>query len=478
MKLLPRWSANKPTDYKPTPETKDLPKRRPKISPKLFIYSLLTFATLLLLVWVFRPAPISVNTERVSRGELRVTVNAEGKTRVRDRFVISAPVDGRLARISLDEGDKIEKGSIVARIDPLPQTTAVKEANGRLAELRSQREGVATQRPKEASLEQARKRIEAAISAQHQAEARVVSAQAALEQAKRDRQRAQELYATGVNSRKDREIAELNETTKAKELETAKLAVKSATSELGVARAAVTVLQQQQKDPDYLLGVYDARIAATQAELAKLKDEAARTDIRSPVYGQVLRITQKSANFVTSGTPLLEIGNVSSLEMVIDVLSSDATKIKSGAQILINPQMLINQGAETQAIKGQVRFIEPSAFTKVSALGVEEQRVNVIGDFVDSPKTFGDAYRVDVQIVTWNGKNVLKVPLSSLFRYGKSWCTFIVKDGKAYRRLVEVGQHSDFEAEIRSGLKEQEVVISHPSEEIENGKLVNAHPMH
>ncbi len=472
MKLLPRWSANKPTDNKPTPESKDLPKWRPKISSKLFIYSLLTFATLVLVVWVFRPAPISVNTERVSRSELRVTVNAEGKTRVRDRFVISAPVDGRLSRISLDEGDKIEKGTIVARIDPLPQTTAVKEALGRLAEFRSQREGVTTQRPKEASLEQARKRIEAALSAQHQAEARVVSAQAALEQAKRDRQRAQELHATGVSTRKEKEVAELNETTKAKELETAKLAVKSATSELEVARAAVTVLQQQQKDPDYLLGVYDARIAATQAELTKLKDEAARTDIRSPVDGQVLRITQKSANFVTSGTPLLEIGNVSSLEMVIDVLSSDATKIKPGAQILIN------QGAETQAIKGQVRFIEPSAFTKVSALGVEEQRVNIIGDFVDSSKIFGDAYRVDVQIVTWDGKNVLKVPLSSLFRCGKSWCTFTVKDGKAYRRLVEVGQHSDFEAEIRSGLKEQEVVISHPSEEIENGKLVKPHPMH
>jgi HlyD family secretion protein len=464
MKLLPL--PDQPTHRKPSPETEDLSKRLPKISPKQFFYCAIALATLVLIVWALRPAPIPVDTGRVTRGELRVTVNAEGKTRVRDRFVISAPIDGRLTRIELDAGDKVEQGTVVARIDRLPLTAAVKEALGRLAQWQAEREGVATQRPKQATLEQARKRIQTALANQRQTEARVAQAQAALEQARRDSQRTQKLQAAGAIPRQDREIAELNETTKAKELEAAKLAAKSAASEVEVARAALTVLQQQQSDPDYLLKVYDARIASVEAELSKLKDEAARTEIRSPVRGQVLRILQKSAQYVTSGTPLLEIGNISKLELVIDVLSIDAVKIQPGDTILID------RGAHTQPLMAKVRLVEPSAFTKVSALGVEEQRVNVIGDFVDTPHFFGDAYRVDVQIVIWDSKNVLEIPLSSLFRCGKSWCTFVAKDGKAVRRAVEVGQRSDFEAEIRHGLKEGEVIILHPSEQINDGSRI------
>jgi HlyD family secretion protein len=464
MKLL---SLLKQLTYrKLTKDTKSLRKRLPKLSPKLLVYSLIAFATLTLVVWAFRPAPIPVDTGRVTRGELRVTVNAEGKTRVRHRFVVSALVDGRLARINLDEGDKVDKGTVIARIDPLPLNTSVKEALGKLAEWQAEREGVATQRPKQATLEQAQKRIQAALAAQRQAQTRVAQAQAALEQARRDNQRAQELLAAGVIPPKDREIAQLNEITKAKELEAAKLAAKSAVAEVEVARKALTVLQQQQSDPDYLLKVYDARIASVEAELAQLKDEAARTDIRSPVSGQVLRILQKSAQYVTSGTPLLEVGNISKLELVIDVLSVDAVKIQPGDTILID------QGADAQPMMAKVRLVEPSAFTKVSALGVEEQRVNVIGDFVDTPHFFGDAYRVDVQIVIWDGNNVLKIPLSSLFRCDKSWCAFVAKDNKATRRLVEVGHRSDFEAEIRRGLQEGEVVILHPSEQINDGSRV------
>ncbi|MEA5574152.1 efflux RND transporter periplasmic adaptor subunit [Calothrix sp. UHCC 0171] len=464
MKRLPL--SDQPTYRQPNPETETLPKRLPKISRKRLIYAAIAFGTIFLVVQAFRPAPIPVDTGLVSRGELRVTVNAEGKTRVRDRFTISAPVDGRLARIELDEGDKIKQGDMVAKIDPLPLTSSVKEALGRLAEWQAQRQGVATQRPKEANLEQARQRIQAAIANQRQAEARVIQAQAALAQARRDNQRAQELQASGVIPRQDREVAELNQTTRAKELETARLAAKASANEVEVAQAALTVLQQQKSDPDYLLKVYDARIASVEAELAKLKDEAARTDIHSPVSGQVLRVQKKSAQYVTSGTPLLDIGNVSNLELVIDVLSGDATKIKPGAQIFIV------QGTETEAIQAKVRYVEPSAFTKVSALGVEEQRVNVIGDFTDKSHLFGDAYRVDVQIVVWDRENLLKVPLSSLFRCGKSWCTFVVNNGKANRRQIEVGQRSDFEAEIRQGLKEGEAVILHPSEQIEDGKPV------
>jgi HlyD family secretion protein len=467
MKLLPHRLPNRPSQEQSNREKEDLSKPRFKIPLKLIGYSAIALVTLTFVVLAFRPTPISVDTGRVTRGELQVTVNAEGKTRVRDRFIISAPVDGRLARIELKEGDRVEQGTVIARIDPLPLTASVKEALGRLAEWQAQREGVATQRPKEASLAQAQKRIQAAVASLQQAEAKVAELQAAREQARRDSQRAQELHKAGAIPRQDREIAELNETTKVKELEAAKLVAKAAANEVEVARAALTVLQQEQKDPDYLLKVYDARIASVEAELSKLRDEANRTEIHSPVSGQVLRVQKESAQYVTSGTSLLEIGNISQLELVIDVLSSDATKIQPGDPILIS------QESDRKPIQAKVRLIEPSAFTKISALGVEEQRVNAIGDFIDSPGSFGDAYRVDVQIVVWESHNVLKVPLSSLFRCGQSWCTFVVKEGKASRRPVEVGHRSDFEAEIRQGLKPGEVVILHPNEQIENGTRVN-----
>jgi HlyD family secretion protein len=439
----------------------------PRLALKLLAYLGLGISILLLAVIVFRPAPILVDTGQVQRGELQVTVNAEGKTRVRDRFTIAADTDGHLERILLDEGDTVRAGEIVARIDPLPLNASVKEALGRLAEWKAERAGVATQRPKPQTLEQARSRIQAAQARQRVAEAKVVEARADWTQARRDRERSQYLEARGAISGKEREIAELNEIIKAKALEADILAANAEASEVKVAQAALAVLQKEQTDPDYLLKVYDARIASTEAELSKLRDEAARTDIHSPVSGRVLRIFQKSAHFVTDGTPLLEIGNPKQLELVIDVLSTDAMKIQPGDAISID------LGSEAKPLRAKVRLIEPSAFMKVSALGVEEQRVNIIGDFVDSSASFGDAYRVEVRIVVWEGKNVLKAPLSSLFRCQQSdWCAFVLENGRAIRQPVAIAHRNNLEAEIRQGLKEGERVILHPTEQIDAGSRV------
>jgi HlyD family secretion protein len=395
-------------------------------------------------------------------------VNAEGKTRVRDRYVVTAPVNGHLERITLNEGDTVQVGMRVAQIEPLPLTTAVQEALGQLAEWQAQRAGVATQRPKTETLAQATARIQEAITNQQQAEARMAQEQADLVQAQRDRDRAEQLAATGAISRQARETAELNATTRAKELEAAQLEAQVAASEVNVARAALAVLQREQTDPDYLLAVYDARIASTEAELAKLRDDANRTDIRSPVTGQVLRVVQQSAQFVTEGAPLLELGDTSKLELVIDVLSSDAEQINPGDPILI-------EQANAQPLRAKVRRVEPAAFTKVSALGVEEQRVNIIGDFVDPPKSLGDAYRIEANIITWQSQNALKVPLSGLFRCNSGWCVFIVQDGQAQKRSLQINHRSDFAVEVQSGLSAGEQVILHPNEQIGSGKRVRSH---
>lgn len=442
-----------------------LPTRKRSLPVKSIVYGIGGILAAGLLTWMLRPAPILVEVSSVQRGDLQVTVNVEGKTRVRDRYTITAPVNGHLDRILLQEGDPVETGQLVARIDPLPLQSSVQEALGRLAEWRAQRQGVATQRPKSETIAQARTRILAAEANQRQAEARVAAAQAALAQAQRDRDRATQLAASGAISRQDRETAELTAINRAKELDAIRMAAKATAAEVEVARSTLAVVQQEQSDPDYLLKVYDARIASTEAELARLRDSAARTEIRSPVKGRVLRIQQKSAQFISEGTSLLEIGDPSQLELVIDVLSRDAEVIRPGDPILLDQSLA--------AARAVVQRVEPSAFTKVSALGVEEQRVNVIGRFLDAARPFGDAYRVDTRIVVWEGKNVLQVPLSSLFRCQKTrWCVFTVQDDKAHQQWVELGQRNDRAAEIRQGLQPDQRVILHPSEQLQDGRAV------
>ncbi|WP_218596857.1 efflux RND transporter periplasmic adaptor subunit [Chroogloeocystis siderophila] len=435
----------------------------PKRSSKLLIYVGIAIATAIAIVLLLRPTPVGVEVGRVEKGVLQVTVNAEGMTRVRDRYILAAQVNGHLDRITLNEGDTVEAGDVVARIDPLPQTTAVQEALGRLAEWRAQRAGVETQRPKTAALAQARSRIAAAQANQRQVEARVTQTQAALAQAQRDRQRAQYFAATGVISRQAREQAELNERTKQEEHNAALQAAQAARSEVAVAQKALTILQAEQSDPDYLLEVYNARIASVEAELARLQDEAQRTEMRSPVRAQVLRVLQRSAQVVSEGTPLVEIGDPTQLELVVDVLSSDAERVAVGNAVYVT--------SGTTQLKGQVRRIEPSAFTKTSALGVEEQRVNVISS-IDASTVLGDGYRVDVQIVVWEKPDVIQVPLSAMFRCDRAWCVFVVNNGKAQRRKVTVGQRSDTTAEIQQGLTAGELVILHPTEQIEDNRTI------
>lgn len=439
---------------------------RMKLSPRRIVWLVVGLGVVGLVAVAFRPAPLAVDVEPVERGGLRVTVGAEGKTRLRDRFVISAPVAGRLARVTLEAGDTVERDAVVARLDPLPLDAAVREAQARLTEWQAQRQGVATLRPKPEALAQGQARVRAAQAAQREAEARVEKAQAALEQSRRDLQRAQRLEAVGVIAREGRETAALTETTRAKEFEATQLEVQRAAAEVWAAQAALAVLEAQRRDPDYLLDVYSARIASVEAELARLRDEAVRTEIHAPVRGQVLRVLEEHERVVAAGTPLLELGNLSEIELVVDVLSTDAVKVQPGAIVLIE-----HWGGD-QTLQARVRRVEPAAFTKISALGVEEQRVNVIADFSQMPVLLGDGYRVEAHIVVWEGEAVLKVPVSALFRCADAWCVFTVVDGRARRQQVAIGQRSGFEAKVRHGLTAGNVVIVHPTEQVADGKRV------
>jgi HlyD family secretion protein len=371
-------------------------------------------------VIALRPSPARVEVTRVRCGPMRVTVDAEGKTRARDRFVVAAPVSGRLARIDLHRGDAVRRDEVIARIEPLP---------------------MAPLDPRQ--LAEANARVATAEQLKHEAGAVVERARADCEQAQRELSRAEKLIETGDISRQDFERARNAALTCQQQIEAAKYRARAAASEVEVAKAAMIAVER-----------------------AGQSGASATVFVRAPVSGQVLRVAEESERVVTAGAPLVELSNPS-LEVVIEVLSIDAVKVKPG-----NPVLIEGWGGE-QGLEARVRMVEPSAFTKISALGVEEQRVNVIADFIEPGMPLGDGYRVEARIVIWETNEALKAPLSALFRSGQGWNAFVIENGLAKRREVETGHRTDFEVEVLNGLREGESVIAHPSNLVADGVRVS-----
>lgn len=365
-----------------------------------------------IVAFAMRPRSLPVETARAGPASLEATVDADGRTRVRERYVVTAPVAGRLERIALLEGDSVRVGDVVARLQPLPldAPTAV----------------------------QARSRVDAANALASEAAARRRVADAALVQRRRDLARAQRLGDAG-----------------------------------GVAPRAVedAVLAERQADEDARAAAERVHAAAAdvrQAEAALLAITGAghgAVVVRAPAAGRVLRIPERSERVVAAGTPLVELGDPATLEVVVDVLSSDGAAIRPGDAV-----RLTRWGGEGQApLAGRVRYVEPAAFTKVSALGVDEQRVNVIIDVPGAPKSLGDGFRVDASIVTWAAQRVLTVPTNALVRHGDGWSAFVVRGGRAERRAVRVGHLGATAAEVLDGLAAGDEVIVFPSDQIAEG---------
>lgn len=368
-----------------------------------------------LVALILRPAKVPVETARATRGSLRVTVDEDGETRAHDRFIVAAPIPGRLLRVELEEGDAVGENDVVAIIDPLPLN-------------QQQREEVLA-------------RISAAEATKRQADARVAHAQADYEQAKRDRTRAEQLAQERVISAQALEQARNAEITGAEELQAAKFSALAAASEVKVARSGLVGFNNS--------GTVHKVIS-----------------VRSPIAGKVLRVVEKSERVVQAGAPLVILGDPQKIEIVTDVLTTDAVNIKPRA-----PVFLEGWGGD-HPLRAKVRLVEPAGFTKISALGVEEKRVNVIADFVDPPDGLGDGFRVDARIVTWEGEGVLKIPVSAAFRSGDSWSTFVNQGGRAHLRAIEIGHRNQTEIEVIRGIREGEEVILHPSNQVREGVRV------
>jgi HlyD family secretion protein len=368
-------------------------------------------AVMAFLVYAFLPNPVEVDVGSVTRGLLQVTVNEEGKTRIRDRYVVSAPLAGRMLRLELRAGDKVVAGeTILANLEPGDPALLDERAR---AEIEA--------------------RVKAAIEATRLAKENHQISQADLD-------RARKLHAKGSISQEEFEHA-LNKE------RTTHFSARIAEFELQQARAAL--VRSRPRSPG--------------------ESDPWRFDIRSPITGRVLRVFQESAAVVAPGTRLLELGDPSDLELEIDVLSQDGVKVAPGNKIILE-----HWGGE-RPLLARVRLIEPAAFLKISALGVEEQRVNVIGDFVDPPEKrlrLGDAFRVEARIVIWEADDVLTIPAGALFRHADGWAVFMVVQGRASLRPVQIGRSNGLETQVVGGLEKNDRVILYPSDKIRDGGRV------
>jgi HlyD family secretion protein len=368
---------------------------------KAFLYLLLAFVVGGAVSYALWPKAVKVDTAPVTRGPLQVTIDEDGEIRAHDRYVMAAPITGRLLRVTLREGDHVKADQVVAILAPLPMA------------------------PGELSQQRARVQVAEAIS--REAEARVAHARADADQAHREAERGRTLATAGAMARQVSEQLTSTELSSVSDYAAARSRAASAEADVRVARANLSALESGQP-----------------------------VEVRAPVDALVLRISEQSERIVSAGATVMVLADPSYYELVMDVLSTDAVNVRPGMRILIQ-----NWGG-TGTLEASVRTVEPGAFTKISALGVEEQRVNIVADLRRRPESLTDGYRVEGRIVIWERTDALKLPVSALFRAEGKWTVFAVEHGRARLRQVEIGPRNAEEAELLNGLSDQAVVVLYP----------------
>ncbi len=367
------------------------------------------------------PQPVPVEVAAVRRGPLRVTVDEEGMTRVQHRYVITAPVAGQLRRIDWKAGAPVEAGRTVLAVI---ETGAADFLDARLQA-------------------QAEARVRAAEAAEESAAAQVRRAQATKRLAATEQERARALREAGAISAQEFDLAQWRSESAAQELRAAEFARRVAEFEAEQARALVARPQSG--------GSVEPLV------------------VTSPVSGRILRVMQESARVVPAGFPLLEVGDPTDLEVRIEVLSRDGVAIRPGAPVWLE------QWGGPEPLAARVRLVEPAAFTKISALGVEEQRVYVVADFVDPVEkrpTLGDSYRVEARVVVWERDDALQAPAGALFQRAGGWRLFVIAGGRVQVRTVEVGRSNGVQSEILGGVREGEQVVMYPGDKVRDGARV------
>lgn len=389
---------------------------------KIVVKILIGLAVVAGVTYAFWPRPLPVDVAEAAVQPMLVTVDEDGTTRIRERYIVSSPLPGRLRRITLDPGDPVSSDdTVLAQLEPTdPVLLDARELAG------------------------ARGRVRAAEASVRRAEAAYERAHAAYDFAERDLGRVSAAFESDAATEAELDLAGSSYRQASGEYRAAQFEVDVASHDLEVAQSALLFAQGS----------------------ASEDESRARIPLYSPIDGVVLSVFQESVAVVTPGTPLIEVGDPSDLELVIDVLSTDAVSIKPGQRIIVE------DWGGPQPLEASVRLVEPSAFLKISALGIEEQRVNVIADLVTSPDermALGDNFRIEARIVTWSSDAALIVPTSALFRHKSEWAVFILAGDRIELRAIDVGRLNGRSAQINSGIAEGELVVVHPTDELADG---------
>lgn len=388
---------------------------------RILIWAAVATIIVIALTLSFMPRPVMVDLVDVQPGPLVVTLDEEGETRVHDVYTLSAPVTGRVQRIDWHVGDPVVANeTVLALIEP---------GDPSFLDPRSEA--------------QARAAIQAAEAERDLAAATVKDAEAQYEFARAEYARMQDLIAEGSVSQRDLDSAGRDFKARRAGLDTARAALQVRNYELELARAQ-------------LVSPLDTQVSGEECECIP---------ITAPVSGRILKIADRSERVIREGAMLMQIGDPGDLEIVVDYLSTDAVKIEAGQRVIID-----NWGGE-EPLEGRVRLVEPFGFLKISALGIEEQRVNVIIDFASDEgwERLGHGYQVESKVVLWEAEAVLAVPLTALFRDGDNWALFVEENGRARLRQVTAGRRDGVIAEIREGLEKGDRVIAHPSDRVVDG---------
>lgn len=390
----------------------------------LAISALIAFVVIAALYLAIRKPPYQVDLATVTQGPMTVTIDDEGETRVHDLFVVAAPINGRLTRIELEPGDPVIAGqTVVARMTPVDPDFLDPRSEGRV-----------------------RAQVKALDAMLASSSMRIEQARAARDLAIQQQGRIEALFNRGFATR---------------------AALDSANASVSSANAAYSEATRATEAARFDRDAGRANLVTPNSP----RGRSGTLDVRSPASGTVMRLPRESEATVTAGTPLVEVGDPRKLEVVTDLLSADAVRLRPGARVLID-----NWGGATP-LNGRVQRIEPFGFTKISALGVEEQRVNVIIDITDPPEKWtklGHGYRVIIRAVEWESANTLQLPVSALFREKGKWAVFAVENGRANLVPVTIGRMNDEQAELLGGLRKGATVILHPSENISDDARVKA----
>ncbi|MHC4730545.1 MAG: efflux RND transporter periplasmic adaptor subunit [Planctomycetota bacterium] len=419
-------------------------------------------------IWLLAGAqPVPVDVGDVTRGPVRSFVEEEGKTRVVERFVVSVPVAGRLQRVTLEEGDTVTKGDVVGEVDPLPLRSQVSHAEANIQALKHRIEGVETKRPKEAELERAKVLEEKAEDSLDVARRELEVAKAEVVKVERTLKRAQALVKSGSVTPEELDRVEAADRQARERLLAQEVRVQIGELEITARKLDTAILTARLRDYDWEEKDYTAQIAALESSLKKLRDDLQRTKIYAPVDGTVLNKYQESEQVVAAGTPFLELGDLSRLEVEADFLSEDVAHMRVGMTAEI-----FGRALGDRVIAGKIQRIYPSAFKKISSLGVEQQRVIVVVAFEKGAVPLGDRFRIEVRVILDQRADAVLVPEGALFRHRRRWHVFRIEENTARLAPVETGLRDGRVREVLDGLAPGPSLILHPDDSIHDGTRV------